>query len=352
MGEKLRNARGYAEVVVDNERAHALSSKWTTKNTVFFAHIKSRKWLHRSIFLGLCIVTLIFLKNPPVILIIGTLIGLTLANPEPKLSKKIANFLLGLSIAGIGLSLSLASVVSSLHHGWIIATMIGLTLILGAIVAKFLKLEKKSALLISCGTAICGGSAIMATSKAINASDDETVVSLATIFILNAIALVCLPFIGQHFDLSQTAFGTWAALAIHDTGSVMAATMEYGAVALEKGTAVKVLRALFIVPLVIGVSLSVADSAKSDSRLGVFSKMPWFIPAFFVGVMLANFFPLIQSHGAEFMRVSKISMLAALLLMGTSFNLRSFQAVGIKAFLAGVCIWIPVAIISFFAATL
>ncbi len=352
MGEKRRNARGYAELVVGDELAQASSTILPTKSIGLFTHIRSQKWLHRGIFASLCLATIMLVRNPPLVLIFGTLIGLTLANPEPKLSKKIANFLLGLSIAGIGLGVSLASVVSSLHHAWMIAAMIGITLLLGALVARILNLETKSALLISCGTAICGGSAIMATSKAIDASEDETIVSLATIFLLNAIALVCLPLIGQHLGLSQNVFGTWAALAIHDTGSVMAATMDYGASALEKGTAVKVLRALFIVPLVVGISLSLTNRKDSTSRFGVFSKLPWFIPAFFVAVGLANFFPVVQSQSTILMQVSKICMLAALLLMGTSFNIKSFQAVGIKAFVAGVCIWIPVAIISFFAATL
>src|SRR5271168_518100 len=209
------------------------------------------------------------LLSPPLALAAGLLYGLTLAHPYHLEARRLSKFLLQASVVGLGFGMNLAEVVKVGRSGFLY-TAIGITfaLGLGLLLGLLLRVEKIQSFLISAGTAICGGSAIAALGPVTGASEEAMAVSMGTVFVLNSVALFIFPVIGGALHLSQTQFGLWAALAIHDTSSVVGASAKYGAVALSIGTMVKLARALWIVPL----TLAVAFARKSDARV----QWPWF----------------------------------------------------------------------------
>ena len=214
--------------------------------------------------------------SPPVALTAGIIFGLTVAHPLPADSKDMSRFLLQASVVALGFGMNLHEVLKAGRSGFIYTALgISFALIVGLSLGKILKVRSNSSFLISAGTAICGGSAIAAMGPIIHADEDEMAVSLGTIFILNSVALLIFPLIGTALHLSQSQFGLWAALAIHDTSSVVGAASKYGAAALVVGTTVKLARALWIVPL----ALVTAAVKRSKTRV----KLPWFILFFCSG---------------------------------------------------------------------
>jgi uncharacterized integral membrane protein (TIGR00698 family) len=191
--------------------------------------------------------------DTPIALVTGILFSFVLKNPFPKLTSKLSKILLQVSVAGLGFGLGIGQVIQEGRKS-IIYTAVGIAIILltGRLIGKILKVNPNISQLISFGTAICGGSAIAAIAPVIKAKDDEVAVSLATIFTLNSVALILFPFVGRLIHLSQDSFGLWAALAIHDTSSVVGASASFGAVALAIATTVKLTRALWITPVVLG----------------------------------------------------------------------------------------------------
>ncbi|MBP1651015.1 MAG: putative sulfate exporter family transporter, partial [Bacteroidetes bacterium] len=190
------------------------------------------------------------LITPPVALLMGFIIAQFVGHPYLHLNHKATHLLLQISVVGLGFGMN---VTSALHAGsqglWFtVASIIG-TLVFGTLLGKLLKIDKKIAYLISAGTAICGGSAIAAISPVIKAEEKQISVALGTIFILNSFALFLFPFVGHLLNLTQTQFGLWSAIAIHDTSSVVGAASKYGTTALQVATTVKLARALWIIPL-------------------------------------------------------------------------------------------------------
>ena len=218
---------------------------------------------------------------------------------------------------------------------------IAFTMIVGTLLGKLFSVRPHPSFLISTGTAICGGSAIAAVGPIVGATPDEMSVSLGTIFLLNSVALLTFPTIGLMLKLSQSQFGLWAALAIHDTSSVVGASAKYGAVALAVGTTVKLARALWIVPV------SVATAAVKGSKTRI--QWPWFI-LFFCLAALANtyFFP-----GAVAYRflsnAGKLMLIITLFLIGASLSPEALRKVGPRPLLQGVLLWIVVAVASLLA---
>ncbi len=235
------------------------------------------------------VIALIFCLTPfvshPVALLIGFAITQFVGHPFLHLNHKATSFLLKVSVVGLGFGMN---VTSSVHAGkegilFTVASIFG-TLSLGLLLGRFLKIEKKTSHLISCGSAICGGSAIAAISPLINAGEKQISVALGTIFILNSIALFPFPLIGHLLHLSQTQFGLWSAIAIHDTSSVVGAANKYGAEALQVATTVKLARALWIIPVAFLTTLFFKTGKQKNSYLkGSFStettqilKLSWF----------------------------------------------------------------------------
>jgi uncharacterized integral membrane protein (TIGR00698 family) len=224
--------------------------------------------------------------SPPIALILGLIFAFAIGNPFAEQTAKYTKILLQASVVLLGFGMNLTAVYRAGKDGiaFTLATIFG-TLIVGYVVGKLLKVNEKTAALISSGTAICGGSAIAAVAPAIDADDEQISVSMGTIFILNSIALVVFPIIGHWLNLSPNQFGVWAAIAIHDTSSVVGAAQSYGAEALAIATIVKLARALWIAP----VALLYAFFYRSaKAKLAI----PWFIFLFLAATVVRTYMPL------------------------------------------------------------
>lgn len=251
------------------------------------------------------------------------------------------------SIVLMGFGMSLSDVIASSKTGFI-ETIISVTVVmfLGIVLGKLLKVEKNTSLLIASGTAICGGSAIAAVAPIINSKNYQTSFALIVIFVLNAIALFIFPVIGHKLGLSQEAFGNWAAIAIHDTSSVVGAGAIYGEKALQVATTVKLIRALWIIPL----SLIIAFINKSEDKKSI--KIPWFILFFVLTIIFANMFPSMQSSYDHFSWLGKRGMVVALFLIGSNITIGEIKKSGPRSFILGILLWIIISLGSLFFLTL
>jgi uncharacterized integral membrane protein (TIGR00698 family) len=214
-------------------------------------------------------------------------------------------------------------------------------ILLGTLLGRLLTVHPKAAFLITCGTAICGGSAIAAIAPITKASDEDMAVSLGTVFTLNAVALLAFPAIGFALHLTQSQFGLWAALAIHDTSSVVGATAHYGPQALTVGTTVKLARALWIVPL----ALVTAAVSKSSTRI----QWPWFILYFCLAAVANTYVHPLAPLFAAFAKLGRCGLTVTLFLIGTGISKATLRKVGVRPMLQGVVLWIIVATLSLWA---
>ncbi|MEK7358202.1 MAG: putative sulfate exporter family transporter, partial [Bdellovibrionota bacterium] len=226
------------------------------------------------------------------------------------------------------------------------AVGIGLTLLLGFFLGRFFGVGKNNTHLISVGTAICGGSAIASVSPVIGAEDHETSASLGTVFLLNACGLLLFPPIGHAFGLDQAQFGLWSALAIHDTSSVVGASMQYGAEALQMATTVKLARALWIVPVAFGYSWAMRSRGGGKS---VKASPPLFIFGFLLAAAIFTYVPGLTEAGEWISFGGKRVLTVALFLIGTGISLELLKKVGLRVFALGVTLWILAATASFAA---
>jgi uncharacterized integral membrane protein (TIGR00698 family) len=274
-------------------------------------------------------------------LLLGIAFALLLENPYPARSKTWSGYLLQISVVGLGGAMNIHEVMRVGVHG-IGYTFIGisLTLILSFLLGKLLKVSANATTLIGSGTAICGGSAIAATAPVIEASPEDISISLITVFLLNSVALFLFPPIGHYFHLSQDQFGLWAALAIHDTSSVVGASMQYGAKALEVATAVKLARTLWIIPMVMIIGFYRSRSSRT-SLMKV--KKPWFILGFLLLAVIITYDPILHPAGKVIANGARRLLVVTLFLIGSSLNRKAIQAVGIKPLLLGVILWACIA---------
>lgn len=269
--------------------------------------------------------------SPPLALLAGIAFALTLKHPYSKESKKYAKLLLQASVVGLGFGMNLQEVLKAGASGFVYTALgIAFTMTLGHFLGRWLNVRSTTAYLISTGTAICGGSAIAAVGPILGADEEEMSISLGTVFLLNSVALFLFPWIGHKLGLSQEQFGLWAALAIHDTSSVVGATVKYGAGALAVGTTVKLARALWIVPL----SLFTAARRKSDAKV----QWPWFILFFVVAAMIHTWLPF--SGWAWAYAGAKIGLTTTLFLIGSGISRSALKRVGARPLILGVLLWI------------
>lgn len=271
-------------------------------------------------------------------LLAGLAFGLTVAHPFPDQAKKAQTWLLQGSVVGLGASMNLAVVLKVGLHG-IGQTLFAITatLLVAVGLSRALKTEQVTSLLIGVGTAICGGSAIAAVAPAIGAKPHQTSVSLAVVFLLNAVALVAFPPIGHALSLDAPLFGLWSALAIHDTSSVVGASMQFGEQALQVGTTVKLTRALWIVPL----TLVLARLAKSEDGAKS-AKKPWFILGFLAVAALVTWVPVLAEPGLVVTRIARQVLVLTLFLIGASVNRAALKQVGLRPLILGVVLWLLV----------
>ena len=275
------------------------------------------------------------LVSPPVALLGGLIYGFAVVHPFHLESKRLAKFLLQASVVALGFGMNLHEVVHAGRSGFLYtAVSITTVMLLGLGLGYLIHVGKKSAFLISAGTAICGGSAIAAVGPIAEANEEEMAVSLGAVFILNSVALFLFPLVGYALHMTQTQFGLWSALAIHDTSSVVGATAKYGATALAVGTTIKLARALWIVPL----SLVTAVTLKTRARI----QWPWFILFFCLAALLNTLLPTFHPTFGVLNHLGKIGLTVTLFLIGTGLNRETLRRVGVRPLLQGFTLWVIV----------
>ena len=276
--------------------------------------------------------------TPPLALFLGLAFALICGQAHPKFNKKTSKYLLQYSVVGLGFGMNLDSALASGKEGmeFTIISVIGTLLIGWFIGRKVLKLDRNTSYLISSGTAICGGSAIAAVGPVVKANDSEMSVALDTIFILNAIALFIFPVIGHALGMSQHEFGTWAAIAIHDTSSVVGAGAAYGEEALKVATTIKLTRALWIIPMAFATSFIFKSKGQKIS-------IPWFI-FFFVLAMIVNTYLLgsVPELGSAINGLARKTLTITMFFIGASLSMDVVRSVGLKPLIQGILLWVVI----------
>lgn len=299
--------------------------------------------IRAAIFIALLLFCLTPWASPPIALALGLTLALTVGHPFTAHTPKITRVLLQISVVGLGFGMNLQKVLAAGRTGLLftIATIAG-TLLVGYAIGRALGISRGTAHLISSGTAICGGSAIAAVGPVIGASDEEMSVSLATVFILNAIALFVFPPIGVQLGLTQTQFGVWSAIAIHDTSSVVGAASKYGAEALQIATTVKLTRALWIVPLTIATAFAFR---RKSTRVAI----PWFILFFLLASIVRTYTPAPAEVWSTLVQIARIGLTVTLFLIGAGLSRRALASVGARPLVLGVILWIAISAVSLWA---
>ncbi|MGA2728830.1 MAG: putative sulfate exporter family transporter [Terracidiphilus sp.] len=276
------------------------------------------------------------LLSPPFALAIGLVYGFSFVHPYHVDAKHLSKLLLQVSVVGLGFGMDLHQVLRAGRSGFVYtAASITFAMLLGWGLGKVFDVKRRISFLISAGTAICGGSAIAAIAPISGASEEEIAVSLGTVFVLNSVALLAFPAIGSFLHMTQTQFGLWSALAIHDTSSVVGATAKFGAVALAVGTTVKLARALWIVPMSIGTSLA----NKSKARI----QWPWFILFFCLAAVANTYMNAFQAFYPSLKHLGVIGLTVTLFLIGTGISKTTLREVGVRPLMQGILLWIVVA---------
>jgi len=282
--------------------------------------------------------------SPAIALFIGLV--LSLIGIRDKNIHKYTSHILQLSIVLLGFGMNLSDVLAASKSGFL-ETVVSVFCVMtcGILLGKLFKVEKNISILIATGTAICGGSAIAAVAPILNSKNYQNSFALIVVFVLNAVALFLFPLIGHKLGLSQETFGNWAAIAIHDTSSVVGAGASYGEKALQVATTVKLIRALWIIPL----SLVIALFNKSDEKKKI--KFPWFILVFVLAIVFANLFPNFQTSYSHLGWLGKRGMVVALFLIGSNISIKQIKQSGVKSFALGIVLWVIISLGSLFLLT-
>ena len=278
--------------------------------------------------------------TPPVALFLGLAFALLCGQAYPKFNKKVSKKLLQYSVVGLGFGMNLHASLASGKEGMLftIISVVGTMLIGMFIGRKLLKVNRDTSYLISSGTAICGGSAIAAVGPVIKAKDSDMSVALATIFVLNAIALFIFPVLGEWLGLTQQEFGTWAAIAIHDTSSVVGAGAAYGEEALQVATTIKLTRALWIIPLALATSFIFKSEGKKVS-------IPWFILWFIVAILMNTYvLDSVPEVGKAISGLARKGLIITMFFIGASLSTDVLKAVGVKPLVQGVLLWLVISV--------
>jgi len=289
--------------------------------------------------------------SPPIALLLGMIFGLTFVHPFAQVSRKAARYLLQLSVIGLGFGMNLHQVIAAGKSGFVY-TLAGIVfaLVAGWLLGRALAVAWKSSFLISVGTAICGGSAIAAVAPVIEASGEEMSISIGTVFLLNAVGLLLFPPLGHMLRLSESQFGLWAALAIHDTSSVVGAGAKYGSIALAVATTVKLARALWIVPLTLATAYARSRQTQGSQQEPRHSSLriqwPWFILFFLLAAVMNTYIPAGASAYPLLAKLARVGLAITLFLIGTGISRASLKQVGVRPLAQGVLLWVLVAVIS------
>ena len=287
-----------------------------------------------------CLSVLSSWVTPPVSLFLGLVFALLCGQAYPKFNKKVSKKLLQYSVVGLGFGMNLHASLASGKEGMLftVISVVGTMLIGMFIGRKLLKVNRDTSYLISSGTAICGGSAIAAVGPVIKAKDSDMSVALATIFVLNAVALFVFPVLGEWWGLTQQEFGTWAAIAIHDTSSVGGAGAAYGEEALQVATTIKLTRALWIIPLALVTSFIFKSEGRKVS-------IPWFILWFIVAILINTYvLDAVPQVGKAISGLARKGLIITMFFIGASLSADVLKSVGVKPLVQGVLLWLVISV--------
>jgi uncharacterized integral membrane protein (TIGR00698 family) len=305
--------------------------KINSVNAPIFTKINTT--VQQIIFVLLLLLCLFPIISPPIALLLGLVVANLSGHPFLHLNHKATNILLQVSVVGLGFGMNVHSAVAAGKEGFLFTVgSIIVTIVLGTLLGKWFNIQKKTSHLISCGTAICGGSAIAAIAPVIQSDEKQTSVALGVIFILNSIALFVFPVVGHWLQMSQNDFGLWCAIAIHDTSSVVGAANKYGTEALQVATTVKLARALWIIP----VALITAVVFKNKSSK---VKIPYFIGLFILAMVCNTYFSPIATVAPYLVSIAKTGLTVTLFLIGAGLNRSVLKSVGLLPLLQGVLLW-------------
>ncbi len=311
----------------------------------------SRFRIARSAAFGVISVALLIWGSPPAALIMGMLFALTLGNPIPKAGQKLAKVLLQGCVVMLGFGMNLPTVLRAGYSGALFAALtIGTTLLLGYWVGRRLALNRNASALISAGTAICGGSAIAAVASVLLVTEAEIAMAIGTVFFLNAVSLYLFPALGHALGLTQHQFGVWAGVAIHDISSVVGASLSYGPESLQVATAVKLSRTLWIIPVTFAIAIASKRAVSANNPLAASAgpretkrikpSIPWFIAFFLLASVMRSYVPAIAERAPEISRLAQRGFTMVLFLIGTGLSLQTLRAVGWKAAVQGITLWV------------
>ena len=297
----------------------------------------------KIIFIGCILYCLTPFASPAAALILGLIIAQFTGHPYMYLNHKATHLLLQISVVGLGFGMKVHAALQAGKEGVLFTiASITATLMFGYCMGRWLKIDIKTSYLISSGTAICGGSAIAAISPVIKAEEKQISVALGCVFVLNSIALFIFPAIGHYFNLSQTQFGLWCAIAIHDTSSVVGAASKYGAHALEVATTVKLCRALWIIP----VAFTSTFIFKNQSKKII---IPYFIGLFVLAMVATTYVPAVSIISPYLIVIAKAGLTLTLFLIGAGLSRKVLASVGGKPLIQGVVLWIAISATALYA---
>lgn len=284
--------------------------------------------------------------SPGMALFLGLIVAFTIGNPFIQHNKVFTKILLQASVVGLGFGVHLNEALAAGKDGLIFTIFsIAITMFLGLWIGKLLGISKDTRTLVSGGTAICGGSAIAAIGPVINAKDNDMTIALGTVFTLNALALFIFPPLGDLLKMSDTQFGYWCAIAIHDTSSVVGAAATRSEAALQIATTTKLIRALWIIPLSLIIAIFYNRGNKSEGGKKKIS-IPWFIFLYIIAMIIATYIPQGAPIYAKTVGIAKMGMIYTLFLIGTGMSIKSLKEVGYKPILLGVILWVVISVLS------
>ena len=313
------------------------------KTRTLISFLESNKTVQKTFFVLLLLICVFGEVSPPVALLLGLVVANLSGHPFLPFNHIAIRYLLQFSVVGLGFGMNVMSAISIGSSSFVFTILsIVSTITCGYLIGKWLSIEKKTSHLISCGTAICGGSAIAAIAPIIKSDEKQTSVALGVIFILNSVALFLFPSIGHWLSLSQQEFGLWCAIAIHDTSSVVGAANKYGQEALEIATTVKLARALWIIPVAL---LTTVFFKNKKSKI----KIPYFIGFFIVAMLLNTYVSQIAFLGPKIVVVAKIGLTITLFLIGSGLNVNVLRSVGLRPLIQGIILWFFIASLALLA---
>ncbi|HWA83418.1 MAG TPA: putative sulfate exporter family transporter [Fimbriimonadaceae bacterium] len=310
----------------------------------------SRDAIGKAIFFLAAVFCLTPWSSPPIALILGAALALSLGNPFPNESKKYSKILLQVAVVFLGFAMDLHKVLDAGEKGIAFALIsIGCVFLLGWGLQKLLGVRPITSLLVSTGTAICGGSAIAAMSTVADAPQEDVSVSVGTVFLLNAVALLIFPPLGHALKLTGDQFGTWAGIAIHDVSSVVGAATAYGGGALANATAVKLSRVLYLIPITLLASYLLNRTRKGEpheEKGKAKAQIPWFIGLFLLASLAQTYIPAIQAQATPIKTIASAGFSLSLFLIGSGLTMKTLKQVGFRPLLQGIGLWLFISVVS------